>query len=467
MCRLLVALVAVLPVAGVCQDRYPVDWSQVESESQDHFAALLRIDTSNPPGNETEVAVYLQQALQAEGIEGRLYAMVPGRDNLVARISGNGSKQPVLVMGHTDVVGVQRENWSVEPFDAVRRDGYIYGRGALDDKDNVTAGLMLLLMLDRAGVELDRDVIFLAEAGEEGTPEVGVDYMVNEHWDEVGAEYCLAEGGGAVARDGVVRYVSIATTEKYPMRVRLVARGTAGHGSVPRVDNALGALADAVARLSAWQSPMRLNETTRAYFQRLADITDEESARYYRGLFDPAEQARSQHYLAQHEPQLNSLLRTSVTPTILSGGFRRNVIPSQAEAMLDVRGLPDENPEAFYAHMAAVINNPNVEIVPQPIYRPASPPSSIDNEMFNVLETVSARMFPEAVTLPTMLTGATDMAQVRAKGVACYGFGPVRHEEDLSAGGGAHGDDERIPEDSLLKLVQFLWYSVLGIAASP
>ena len=467
MCRLLVALVAVLPVAGVCQDRYPVDWSQVESEAQDHFAALLRIDTSNPPGNETEVAVYLQQALQAEGTEGRLYAMVPGRDNLVARISGNGSKQPVLVMGHTDVVGVQRENWSVEPFDAVRRDGYIYGRGALDDKDNVTAGLMLLLMLDRAGVELDRDVIFLAEAGEEGTPEVGVDYMVNEHWDEVGAEYCLAEGGGAVARDGVVRYVSIATTEKYPMRVRLVARGTAGHGSVPRVDNALGALADAVARLSAWQPPMRLNETTRAYFQRLADISDEESARYYRGLFDPAEQAGSQHYLAQHEPQLSSLLRTSVTPTILSGGFRRNVIPSQAEAMLDVRGLPDENPEAFYAHMAAVVNNPNVEIVPQPIYRPASPPSSIDNEMFNVLETVSARMFPEAVTLPTMLTGATDMAQVRAKGVACYGFGPVRHEEDLSAGGGAHGDDERIPEDSLLKLVQFLWYSVLGIAASP
>ena len=467
MCRLLVVLVAALPVAGVCQDRYPVDWSQVESEAQDHFAALLRIDTSNPPGNETEVAVYLRDALGAEGIEGRLYAMVPGRDNLVARISGNGSKQPVLVMGHTDVVGVQRENWSVEPFDAVRRDGYIYGRGALDDKDNVTAGLMLLLMLERAGVELDRDVIFLAEAGEEGTPEVGVDYMVNEHWDEVGAEFCLAEGGGAVARDGVVRYVSIATTEKYPMRVRLVARGTAGHGSVPRVDNALGALADAVARLSAWQPPMRLNETTRAYFQRLATITDEESARYYRGLFDPAEQARSQHYLAQHEPQLSSLLRTSVTPTILSGGFRRNVIPSQAEAMLDVRGLPDENPEAFYAHMAAVINNPNVEIAPQPIYRPASPPSPIDNEMFDVLETVSARMFPEAVTLPTMLTGATDMAQVRAKGVACYGFGPVRHEEDLSAGGGAHGDDERIPEDSLLKLVQFLWYSVLGIAASP
>lgn len=465
--RWLVALVAALPFAGVCQDRYPVDWAQVESEALDHFAALLRIDTTNPPGNETEVAVYLRDALAAEGIEGRLYAMVPGRDNYVTRIRGNGSKEPVLVMGHTDVVGVQRENWSVQPFDAVRRDGYIYGRGSLDDKDNVTAGLMLMLMLTRAGVELDRDVIFLAEAGEEGTPEVGVDFMVNEHWDEVGAQYCLAEGGTAVARDGVVRYVSIATTEKYPMRVRLVATGTAGHGSVPRVDNALAALAGAVAKLSEWQPPMRLNQTTRAFFQRLAEISDKESAERYRGLLEPSEQAASQHYLAQHEPQYNALLRTGVAPTILSGGFRRNVIPSQAEAMLDVRALPDENPEEFYAHMAAVINNPNVEVVPQPIYRPASPPSPIDNEMFRVIESVSERLFPEAVILPTMLTGATDMAQVRAKGVACYGFGPVRHEEDLSAGGGAHGDDERIPEDSLLTLVQFLWYSVLGIAASP
>ena len=346
MYRLIVALVGVLPVAGICQHSRPVDWDSIETESLAHFSELLRIDTTNPPGNETAVAVYLRDALAAEGIESRLYAMAPGRDNLVARIEGNGSKAPVLVMGHTDVVGVQRENWTVEPFDAVRRDGYIYGRGTLDDKDNVTAGMMLLLMLKRAGVELDRDVIFLAEAGEEGTPEVGVDFMVNEHWDEVAAEYCLAEGGGAVARDGVVRYVSIATTEKYPMRVRLIARGTSGHGSVPRPDNALAALAEAVARLSQWQPPMRLNQTTRAYFQKLADIGDNASARYYRGLFDPAEQARSQHYLAMNEPQHNALLRTGVAPTIISGGFRRNVIPAEAEAMLDVRALPDENPEA-------------------------------------------------------------------------------------------------------------------------
>ena len=465
--RLFIFLLAGLPLAGICQDRYPVDWEQVEEEALTHFTALLRIDTSNPPGNETAAANYLRNALEAEGIEGRLYALEPGRDNLVARIPGNGSKAPILVMGHTDVVGVERENWSVDPFGAVRRDGYIYGRGALDDKDNVTAGMMLLLMLQRARMDLDRDVIFLAEAGEEGTPEFGIDFMVDEHWDEVAAEYCIAEGGGAVARDGEVRHVSIATTEKFPMRVRLVARGTAGHGSVPRVDNALAALAAAVAKLSDWQPPMRFNDTTRAYFQRLAAISSEEAAERYRGLFDPAERARSQRYLALHEPWHNALLRTGVTPTQLNGGFRTNVIPSVAEALLDVRALPDENPGEFYAHMAAVINNPNVEIVPQPIYRPASPPSPIDNEMFRVIQEVNQRLFPQAVTLPTMLTGATDMAQVRAKGVPCYGFGPVRNEEDMSSGGGSHGDDERIPEDSLLTLLQFLWYTVLGVAAAP
>ena len=174
-------------------------------------------------------------------------------------------------MGHTDVVGVQRENWTVDPFGAIVKDGYVYGRGTLDDKDNVTAALMLMLLLDRAEVELDRDVIFLAEAGEEGTTRFGIDYMVENHWDEIAAEYCLAEGGGTVSRDGDVRYVAIATTEKFPMRVRLVAHGTAGHGSVPRIDNAVTALARAVDRVAVWQTPLRLNETTRAYFDRLAE----------------------------------------------------------------------------------------------------------------------------------------------------------------------------------------------------
>ena len=455
------------PVLSQSQDRYLVDWDAVGNEALSHFTELLRINTTNPPGNETAVANYLRNALARDEIEGRLYALEPGRDNLVARVTGNGSKLPILIMGHTDVVGVQRENWSVEPFDAVRRDGYIYGRGSLDDKDSVTAGLMLLLMLKRYEVELDRDGIFLAEAGEEGTPHVGIDFMVNEHWNEIDSQYCLAEGGGAVARDGQVRYVSIATAEKFPMRVQLVAHGTAGHGSAPRVDNAIAALSAAVAKLAAWQPPMRLNDTTEAYFERLATISPEEDAIRYRGILDPDQQARVQQYFALNDPRHYSILRTGISPTIISGGFRRNVIPTQAEATLDIRALPDENPEDFYDDMAAVINNPNVEIIPEGIYRPPGEPSSIDNEMFQMIESVNNRLFPQAITHPTMMAGSTDKAQMRAAGVPCYGFGPVLNEEDLAAGGGAHGDDERIPEDSLLQMIQFLWYTMIGIAATP
>jgi acetylornithine deacetylase/succinyl-diaminopimelate desuccinylase-like protein len=369
-------------------------------------------------------------------------------------------------MGHTDVVGAQRESWSVDPFAAVKRDGYVYGRGSLDDKDNVTAGLMLMLLLKRSGVELDRDVIFLAEAGEEGTPQFGIDYMIDEHWDRIEAEYCLAEGGGAESVDGHVTHVSIATTEKFPMRVRLVARGTAGHGSIPRTDNAVAALARAVARISSWQSPLRLNETTRTYFQRLAQISPPEEAARYRAITDPEQQSRVERYFEEHEPQHYSLLRTSVVPTIMNAGFRMNVIPSETEAFFDIRGLPDENPEEFYRDLAGVVNDPAVEIEPQPIYRPQGPPSGLDTDMFRALESATERLFPGAVTIPTMLTGATDMAQVRAQGTPCYGFGPVRDREDVAAGGGSHGDDERILESSLLPLVQFLWYAVTEVAAS-
>ncbi|HAY46699.1 MAG TPA: peptidase M20 [Gammaproteobacteria bacterium] len=454
-------------VAGVgAQDRYPLDWEDVERESLEHFFTLLRTNTSNPPGNETVAATYLEQVLENEGIEADLFARDPDRANMVARIKGNGSKEPLLVMAHTDVVGVQPENWSVDPFGAVQKDGYIYGRGALDDKDNVTASLMLMLLLQRSGVELDRDVIFLAEAGEEGTTAYGIDYMVENHWDKIGAEYCLAEGGGTVSQGGVVQRVGITTTEKFPMRVTLVARGTAGHGSRPRVDNAIAALAGAVSRLANWQSPLRLNETTRAYFERLAEISEPEDAERYRSILDPEHQPRVERYFAEHEPQHYSLLRTSVAPTIITGGFRRNVIPSEASATFDIRGLPDENPEDFYVDLAGIINNPDIEIVPEGVYRPASPPSGLNTPVFQALENVAARLYPSAITIPTMLTGATDMAQVRAKGTQCYGFGPIIAAEDSSGGGGSHGDDERILEDSVLSLVQFLWYTVIEIAAT-
>jgi acetylornithine deacetylase/succinyl-diaminopimelate desuccinylase-like protein len=448
------------------QDRYLIDWDATGEETLQHLSDLIKINTTNPPGRETRVANYLQAILAEEGIESELYALDPERANLVARIKGNGSKRPILIMGHTDVVGVQADRWTEEPFSGLRKDGWLYGRGSLDDKDSVAAGLMVMLMLKRNGVELDRDIIFLAEAGEEGTPEVGINFMVEKHWDAIAAEYCLAEGGGGILEERGVKVVEVQTTEKMPRRVTLVARGTAGHGSRPSIDNAIAAIARAVVKADAWQTEMRLNETTKTYFERLAVISDPDDAFRYTNLENPEESDAIQQYFLESNPYYYSSLRTSVVPTIINGGFRKNVIPSEATAVLDIRMLPDEDVEAFYAQLADVIGDPNIEIVPEDIYRPAAPPSGLDNEMFQSLERVAGQLYPDAIVVPKMSTGATDMSQVRAMGVPAYGIGPIRSLAELNSGNGAHSDNERISEEAFVDFLQFLWTIIIDVAAT-
>jgi len=449
---------------ALAQERYPVDWAKLEPEILDHFSALLKIDTSNPPGNETRAAEAVQKVLEGEGIPAKLFALDPARANLVARVKGNGSKKPILLMGHTDVVGVQRERWSVDPFAAIRKGGLIYGRGATDDKPHVVAGMMVLLLLNRLHVKLNRDVIFLAEAGEEGTTGVGIDYMVKQHWPEIESEFALAEGGSVVADEGKVHDVLVTVTEKVPHGVRLVARGPSGHASRPLVQNAVIHLAAAVAKVGAWETPMRLNPVTRAYFERLAAISPPGEAMRYRSILNAARAPSVDRYFRDHEPGHYSILRTSVAPTELKGGFRANVIPSEAEAYLDVRALPDENMAQFLEAMRRVIADPAVDIVPaQSSERPAAPPSSIDTEMFRALEKTGRRLYG-APTLPNMLTGATDSAQLRARGVQAYGVGPIGPVGEGPLGG-AHADDENISVRGLEKLVEYMWDAVIEVAA--
>jgi len=464
---LLAALSSLLLSApAVAQVDYLVDWDEVGEEAVEILVDLVQIDSSNPPGNETKVAEYLRDALAKENITSEMYALDPDRANLVVRYKGNGSKKPLLIMGHTDVVGVQAENWSEDPFGGARKDGYVWGRGTLDDKDNVTAGLMVILLLNRLGVEMDRDIIFLAESGEEGTPEVGVTFMVENHWDAIEAEYAIAEGGNTVIHDGHVHTVAIETTEKTPRRATLVATGTAGHGSVPRTDNAVTMLAEAVAKLGRWDTPIRLNDTTRAYFQSLAETSEGDAAFRYANVENPEYQQEISDWFRVNDPALYSNLRTSVVPTILKAGFRRNVIPSRARAMLDIRMLPDEDVDAFYAEMARIIDNPAIEIVPERIYRPIAAPSGLDNEMFRVIQDVATRLYPKSTTVPFMSTGATDMSQLRAKGVQAYGIGPARTREEMNSRFGAHSDDERVAEESLQEMIRFLWEIVLDIGAT-
>jgi acetylornithine deacetylase/succinyl-diaminopimelate desuccinylase-like protein len=225
-------------------------------------------------------------------------------------------------------------------------------------------------------------------------------------------------------------------------------------------------LANAVARIGSWQPPMRLNDTTRTYFERLATISTPEEANRYNHLTDRRESAAIQAYFAQHELRNYSALRTSVVPTIIKAGFRQNVIPSEAEATLDVRALPDEDMEKLYAEMRRIINDPNVEVKANSNYggRPASPPSRLDTEMFHTLEAATKKTYPGAITLPEMLTGATDMAQLRGKGVQCYGIGPMIAEKDRDIGG-AHTDDERLQESALYKFMEYIWNTVTDIAA--
>jgi acetylornithine deacetylase/succinyl-diaminopimelate desuccinylase-like protein len=419
---------------------------------------LIRINTSNPPGNETQAVRYLKSLLDREGIPSEIFAKDSSRANLVARLRGSGKKRPILLMGHTDVVGVERDKWTVDPFAGVIQDGYLYGRGASDDKDNAAVSLQVLLMLHRLKVPLDRDVIFLAEAGEEGTSEWGIDFMVDQHFDRIDAEFALLEGGGIQVEHGAVKYVAVSTTEKIPNTARLVAHGTSGHGSVPRPDNPIVRLAAAVARIGAYQPPMRLNETTRAYFQRLAGISSPEDAALYTHLENPAVQEK----LRTTRIEQNSILRTSISPTLFQGGFRRNVIPGDAEAVLDIRALQDEDMPAFFDQLRRVINDPAVELIPPARTRPGSPPSRLDSDMFKALERAQASVFPGAVTIPTMLTGATDGAQLRAKGVQAYGVGNYVEDGESRA----HGNDERASIEGLGKFLQYLYTAVVDVAAA-
>jgi acetylornithine deacetylase/succinyl-diaminopimelate desuccinylase-like protein len=438
-----------------------------EAETLAHYQALVQLDTSSPPGNEIRAVEYLKQVLQKEGIPFQVFAKDPQRPNLVTRLKGNGKKRPIVVMGHTDVVTVDPKKWTHPPFGAVRDGGYIYGRGTVDDKDNLVATLMLVLKLKRANTALDRDVIFLAESGEEGAPEVGAQFMIDNHLDAINAEFCLAEGGGVVRTGGKISRANVGTTEKEPRPIEIIARGPAGHGSVPSKNNAVTRLSAAVGRVAAWVPPLRVNETTGTYFRQLAAMSPPDLAAKYRDVLNPDGKVSgpAADWLLENEPQHWSMLHTSLVPTIVGGGYRYNVIPSETKATIDVRLHPDEDQTAFLDTVRKVIDDPNVEVRwARDRYRPAGT-SSLTTEAFTVIEQ-QVKAHYNAVVLPTMSTGASDMAQIRSKGINCYGIGPALDTEDGPKGFGAHSDQERILEAELHRFVRFQIDVVMALAAT-
>lgn len=453
-------------IAVGAQTRREPDWPRLQAETLEHYQAILRMDTSDPPGNEKPVVDYLEQVLTREGIPVQRFEAEPNRVNLVARLKGTGRKRPLLLMGHTDVVTVDPKKWTFPPFSATRDGGYLYGRGAIDDKSHVAAFLMTMLQLKRLSVPLDRDVIFLAEAGEEGTTRVGIEYMVKQHLPAIEAEFCFAEGGAVARSGGRVQYASIQSAEKIPHAIELTATGISGHGSVPLQTNAIGRLSMAVAALVAWKPPIRLTDTTREYLTRMARMTPPDDAARYRALLTAPSTAADEavDFFARTQPRLASMLRSSLSPTIIQGGYRVNVIPSEAKATLDVRLLPAEDEAAFLAEVRRVVNDPAVSVSwAARDVRPAAPAARLDTEALSALQTAIAQNY-DTVLLPTMGTGATDMAYLREKGIQCYGTGPAVDTEDGAKGFGSHSDQERLLEDELHRFVRFSWDAVVNLA---
>ena len=386
-----------------------------------------------------------------------MFALEANRPNVVARLKGNGSKRPLLLMAHTDVVNVDPKKWTHPPFSATREGGYVYGRGTVDDKDNVTAVLMTLLTLKRLNVPLDRDVIALFEAGEEGTTRVGIQFMVNQHFAAIDAEYCFAEGGGVTRQDGKVKFASVQTLEKIPRAIELTARGVAGHGSVPLQSNSIVHLSDAVAKVGKWSPPIRPNETTAAYFKRLATISTPEEAERYRDVLSPdpkvasagrrvpARQRAAPRVDAAHvgvAEHLPARLPRQRHPVGGHGHARRAHAARRRSEGLPGRG--EGNRQRSVGRRG----------VCRARHRGRAARRGLNTEAFAVLEANVTKHY-KAITLPTMSTGATDMAYLRAKGIQCYGVGPATDIEDGPKGFGAHSDQERILESELHRFVRF------------
>ncbi len=412
---------------------------QSAEETNQILKDLIRFDTSNPPGNETQVAQYIAGVFTHAGIPYEILEPVAGRASLVARLKGTGAKRPVLMLAHEDVVPVDRAHWSVDPFAAEVKDGVLYGRGASDDKSPLAAHIETMLQLKRSRMTLSRDVIFLAEASEEAGSAASMRTIVDKYWDKIACEYAFNEGGAAEVKDGKVAYFGVATGEKLPRGVKLIAKGKSGHASVPVLENPVTHLAEAVAKLGTWETPMRLNDTTRQFFSELAKLSSAEDAALFRSLDKPETQAK----LHATMPQFYSMLHTSVVPTVMKIGFKSNVIPPEGEAELDIRALPDEDMPKLYEAMRRIINDPSVTLVAPDLTNsmPTAPASSLTTPMFAAFGQAVKKYLPEAVTIPVMTTGATDSAFLRGKGVNAYG---IRVPRTFAENEGVHGNDERI-----------------------
>jgi acetylornithine deacetylase/succinyl-diaminopimelate desuccinylase-like protein len=439
-----------------------IDWDKAGDETVRLLADYLRIDTTNPPGNEMRAVRFMAELLEREGIEHTIFESRPGRGNLYARLKGSAAKRPLILLNHTDVVPAEARFWTANPFGGEIRGGYLYGRGAIDMKSLGAVQLMAVLLLKRQRVALDRDVIFLATADEEAGGEEGAGWFVRNHPEVIrDAEFLLTEGSSNQTAGDRITYYGIGVTEKTPCWLRLTATGNPGHGSVPQRDSAPSRLLRALARLEDYQTELKVVPAVSRYFRGMADLqTDHELKRAFRDIGAALQDSKLRELVISNA-QNAALLRNTIQPTVVKIGSKTNVIAPIATAEIDCRLLPGERPEEFVATVRGVIADPTIQV--ETLLAFPATESPIDTELYRAITEARFVEDPSARVVPTVLTGFTDSHFFRDLGIVCYGISPFRIPAVDS--GGVHGNDERISIDSLKDGTRLLYDVVEALCA--
>lgn len=424
----------------------------------DIYKELIEINTVTATGDTAHAAEAMAGRLRAAGFaddDVHAFSPAPRKGNLVARLRGTGARKPILLVAHLDVVPASREDWSVDPFKLIEKDGYFYARGSGDDKYMAAAFVTNLIRYKQEGYKPDRDIIVALETDEEifDRDGLGIQWLLKNHRDLIDAEFALNEGGGVGLKDGKPIRNNVQTSEKVALNFQLDVKNKGGHSAVPLKDNAIYHLAEGLVRLSKFNFPPKLNETTRAYFERMAQFENEQTAADIRAMLSDTRDPMSFVRLSAN-PAHNAQLRTTCVATMLEAGQAINALPQLASAKVNCRVMPGEPVDEVRATLERVLADDQITITQ--IDRPVlSAPSALNEEVMGSIEKLSQQVWPGAVVLPVMSSGATDGSFLRNAGIPTYGHSGLA--SDISDGGRIHGNNERVHVNSFYQGTDYLY----------
>jgi acetylornithine deacetylase/succinyl-diaminopimelate desuccinylase-like protein len=469
--RLLAMTFAILLTTAVA--RAATD-NAFNSLAHDIFKELIEIDTTDSVGNVTTASEAMAKRLLDAGFPAKdvqLLGPNERKKNLVVRFHGTGKRKPILLFGHLDVVEVQRENWNTDPFKLVENDGYFYGRGTADMKNSDAIMVATLIRLKREGFRPSRDIILALTADEEGGASNGVEWLVNHHRDLIDAEFAINTDGYSILADkGKALRYEMYGTEKVYADYLLTATNRGGHSSLPRPDNAIYELTDALSKLEGYEFPFELNDVTRAYYERMSGAETGERAADMRAILRTPPDVAAIERLSR-DARDHATMRTTCVATRLRGGHANNALPQQAQATVNCRILPSHTPEEVRQALAEVIANPAIKVqylsVDGAAHDTATdihgfPPPALSTEVMRPLEQLVREMWPGIKVAPAMSLGASDAVFTMSAGLPTYNItGNLQDQDDIRA----HGLDERIRVDSFYKGLDFLYRYLKAITA--